>query len=126
MEMTVSTERATLIQLLLENISAGRHRLIREHWENRWSKASQEHISNQITTIRDELYTTLTSKEFIELIPIIEEIEALDESKFRKSIMILLISGFSCAVIADILCVNTTFAKVTSRSLMTEYPEIFK
>lgn len=126
MEKTVSSEKAALTLLLLESISAGRYRIIKEHWTKRWSKDSQEHISKQITAIRDELYETLTGKEFIETIPMIEEIAALDESRFRKSIMILMISGFNFAVIADILCVNTTFIKVTSKSLITEYPEIFK
>lgn len=126
MKTLQQTEKAEMMMMILEHISADRHRIIKELWENRWSIASRGRISGSIAATRDGLYETLTGSAFIRYMPVAERIASLDQSKFNKSMMILFVLGLEDEMIADILCVNKTFIAVSRQRLMKEYPEFLK
>ena len=86
----------------------------------------QDRISGQITSIRNNLYMTLTSQQFIDHHPIIMDIILLDETVFKKSMMIMMCIGLDHKIISDLLCINKTFSALSGENIMKEYPEIFK
>ena len=113
-----------LMLRLLECTSSSLYAILKEN--SIYLRICPDSLRGQITSTRNNLYKTLTSSQFTDHIPIIKEIITLDETTFKKSMMIMMHVGLDHKLIADLLCINKTFTALTEEKIIEEYPEIFK
>lgn len=109
---------------LLECTSSSLYAIMKENCS--CHNLRQDLLTKQITSIRTNLYNTLTSRRFIEQYPIIQDMIPLDETVFKKCMMIMMHIGLDHKIIADLLCINKTFSALSGENILKVYPEIFK
>ena len=129
----MDTEQKTELCLkLLEITAESRFAIMKDIWNLQVRTRPLGHnqyrdiISDAITKLRQEIFNILLSDPTLSSDEIVNEIAACcDLPLIKKNIAVLAMTGLSNECIAAMNCVSLGYARMVTRTLRDDFPEIF-
>lgn len=129
----MDTEQKTELCLkLLEITAESRFAIMKDIWNLQVRTRPLGHnqyrdiISDAITKLRQEIFNILLSNQTLSSDEFVNEIAACcDLPLIKKNIAVLAMTGLSNECIAAMNCVSLGYARMVTRTLRDDFPEIF-
>lgn len=129
----MDTEKKTELCLkLLEITAESRFAIMKDIWNLQVRTRPLGHnqyrdiISDAITKLRQEIFNILLSDQTLSSDEFVNEIAACcDLPLIKKNIAVLAMTGLSNECIAAMNCVSLGYARMVTRTLRDDFPEIF-